>query len=94
MQVVINVTDIKIIAWKVDVERQCVIVDFQMMQDNGNAYERKEAIFWVSIPENPVDRFGNPITDTSLWFQLPLSYVETLTNITIDARAALLHLVQ
>jgi len=86
MQITINVNDIKIIKWTVDTELQCVIVDFQMMRDDGIPYERMEATFWVNIPaENQYNR---------LWFQLPPEYTATLTDITIDARAALMYLVQ
>lgn len=45
MQIITNVTDIKIVTWSVNIDRQCVIVDFQMMKDNGEPYERKIAVF-------------------------------------------------
>lgn len=93
MQIVINVTNIQIIQWTVDVAAQRVVVDFQSLTDTGEPYERKQAIFWVTMPVDPVDPFGNPITDTSLWYTLPPEYVQTLTDLTIDARAALLPLI-
>ena len=90
MQIITNVTDIKIITWSVNVERQCVIVDFQMMKDNNEPYERMMAVFWVTIPDPSIpDPIGNP----SLWYQLPAGYVATLTQLTVDAKTALMPLV-
>ena len=86
MQIITNVTDIKVISWKVDVDRQCVVVDFQMIKDDGSPYERLEAIFWVTIPSE--------VPAGSLWYQLPGGYVTTLTQLTIDVKAGLMHLVE
>jgi hypothetical protein len=84
MQIIINVTNIKIIKWTVDVEGQRVITDFQMLKDDGTPYERREAIFWVTMPPEPHEPY---------WYLLPAEYVETLTNLTIDARTALMALI-
>jgi hypothetical protein len=84
MQIIINVVDIKIIQWTVDVAKQNVTVDFQMMKDDGTPYERLKAVFWVTIPAGEQDPY---------WYQLPLEYVTALTNLTVDARTALLSLI-
>ena len=84
MQIIINVVDIKIIQWTVDVAKQNVTVDFQMMKDDGTPYERLKAVFWVTMPPEPHEAY---------WYQLPLEYVTILTNLTLDARSALLSLI-
>lgn len=84
MQIIINVTDIKIIQWTVNVADQNVTVDFQMMKDDGTPYERLKAVFWAIMPPEPHDAY---------WYQLPAEYVTTLTNLTVDARTALLNLI-
>lgn len=85
MQIIINVTDIKIIQWTVDVTAQNVTVDFQMMKDDGTPYERLKAVFWVTLPTGEQEPY---------WYQLPAEYVSTLADLTIDARTALLSLIQ
>jgi len=82
MQIIINVVDIKIIQWTVSVEKQNVTVDYCLMKDDGTSYERRTAVFWANRPAQEPD-----------WYELPAEYVATLTQLTIDARAALMGLI-
>ena len=84
MQIIINIVDIKIIQWTVDVAQANVTVDFQLIKDDGTPYARLKAVFWVTMPAGVQEPY---------WYQLPLEYVTTLTNITLDARTALMGLI-
>lgn len=81
MQIIIDIVDIKIISWTVDIENQSVTINYQLMKSDGTPYTTNIAVFWVTMPGG---------TQETYWYQLPAEYVITLTNITNDARTALL----
>ena len=85
MQIVIDITDIKILWWTVNVEAQNVTVQYQLIKSDGTPYETKVAIFWVTLPGGEQQPY---------WYLLPAEYVAMLTNLTIDARTALLSTIQ
>lgn len=62
-----------------DYENQRVLVGYRMIDGEGRKWEGGEAIFWVTMPENP----GN--ND----FLLPSSYIPTLLSLRADADTAL-----
>ena len=93
MALTITVNDLQIISWTVDVEQRNVTVNYMMVKDNGLPYTQNNiAIFWETIPtlEDPQ---GNPVSPPDNWYQLPPAYSQFLTDLTIDARNALLHLI-
>ena len=94
MAITITLADIKIHDWTVEVDYQRVIVSYSILKDTGEEYlDRQTAIFWRYIPDPGNDDLGNPIPVPDNWYQLPEEYVQMLTDLTLDARSALLHLV-
>jgi hypothetical protein len=94
IEVTITLNDIGIESWKVDLVKQRVIVHYYLMTSTGEHYEYGEAIFWANLPtEGPLDPAGQPTPVPDNWYQLPVEYIATLTDLTADARSALLHLV-
>jgi hypothetical protein len=94
-QIVVTLTDIKIEKWTVDTINQHVTIYFQIKDDQGNIYKQDYAIFWADLPDNGgTDHLGNILPVPDNWYQLPIEYINTLTNLTTDARSALMHLVQ
>jgi len=75
----IELTDLVINTMHIDYVRQCINVDFVMVDVDGKVWDRKEAIFWVTLPEEPKDN----------WFLLPPTYFPTLLSLQSDADAAL-----
>jgi hypothetical protein len=90
----INLTDIKIRHWMVSVQDQCVTVSYEIIDDQSSVWEQGEAVFWATMPEPGVDPLtGEPGYLPDNWYQLPAQYVSVLTDLTQDARTALLHLI-
>ena len=81
MQIIINVTDIRITRWTVDVNAQHVVIDYQLLKDDGSVYDSRTAIFWVTLPGGEQEPY---------WYLLPAEYLATLTSLTEDARTTLL----
>jgi hypothetical protein len=81
MLIIIEIVDIKVLRWTVDVENQNVTVEYQLMKSDGTPYTTNIAVFWATMPGG---------TQETYWYQLPAEYVIALTNITNDARTALL----
>lgn len=77
----INLTSLTIHRIYIDYDRQVVMALFSVSDDTGQEWERQEATFWVTPPE---DILSNP-----LWFTLPSSYVPPLVQMRDDAQAAL-----
>jgi hypothetical protein len=82
--IIITLADIEIVKWTVNIAEQNVLVKYAIKTDTGDLYAYGEAVFWAALPNE--DNPGN-------WYQLPEEYVTTLSNLTSDARLALLHLV-
>ena len=94
MALTITLNDVKINHWMVDIENLRVIANYSILKDTGEEYGgRQEAIFWVTMPEQTNDPWGNPLPYPDNWYTLPEEYVTQLANLTSDARLALLHLV-
>ena len=89
---IINVNEIKIISWTVDVASKSVIVSFSYNTDTDEIHDFGSAIFWETIPGPQPNPEGGPDTVPDNWYQLPAKYTQILTDLTIDVRAALLHL--
>lgn len=89
----LTLTDIKIIAWRVDVEQKRVVAAYQVLRDDGSVQETAEAIYWATMPPPTMGEDGEELSRPENWYQLPAKYVSILTNLTIDLRAALLHIV-
>ena len=93
MSLTITVNDLEIISWEVNAEQRNVTAKFNLVKDNGLPYTQNNyAIFWETIPtlEDPQ---GNPISPPENWYQLPAQYSQILTDLTIDLRNGLLHLI-
>jgi hypothetical protein len=93
MTKVITLTDIRIGSWRVDVLLKRVAVDYSILEDTGETFSKGIAIFWEVIPEPTTDPDGNTVPNPDNWYQLPPEHVAHLTALTVDARAALLHLI-
>jgi hypothetical protein len=93
MPLVITVDEIIITSWKVDTEKRSVLVKYDLMRDDDKPHLQDEvAIFWESIPviEEPD---GAPLPQPDNWYQLPAQYSQVLTDLTLDAKSALMHLI-
>lgn len=94
MAITITLNNIRILKWTVNVYHQNVTVVYQILDSSDETYSEGEAIFWATMPESGgVGPDGQPRPIPDYWYLLPPEYVTALTNLTIDARTALLHLV-
>ena len=93
MPKVITLNNIKITAWRVDVPNRRVDVYYQVMEGTGEVFEAGVAVFWETIPPEQDDGEGNPVPRPDNWYQLPAKYNQLLTDLTVDSRSALLHLI-
>lgn len=92
MTINIVIDDIRIIDWRVDVATRSVHVNYEFMTDQGSGFQVGYAIFWETIPSVPNEPTGDPGTQPDNWFQLPAQYSQVLTDLTVDLRQGLLHL--
>lgn len=90
MQIVLTIDDIRINNWTVDVPNARVLVHYDMLTSANDVYRSEMAIFWATLPSHDVDPWGNEIPIPDNWYQLPAEYVQVLTQLTVDARQALL----
>jgi hypothetical protein len=85
----ITLSDVEITGWLVNVFEHSVTVRYRILDQDGNQYTDGEAVFWETIPT-----ISDPLQiPPDNWYQLPAKYVQTLTDITNDAKAALIHLI-
>lgn len=89
---IINVNEIKIVSWTVHVESRSVTVSFTYNTDSDEIHDFGSAVFWETIPGPQPNVVGGPDIVPDNWYQLPAQYVSILTDLTVDVRAALLHL--
>lgn len=86
----ITLTDIQITDWTVNVESQYVHVQYRVIDDQGEIFSSEDALFWVTLPpEGHTLPDGSTYTNPDNYFQLPLSYAQTLLDLTNDARTAI-----
>lgn len=79
MALSITIDNVEIDDWSVNPVSQNVSVHYRLMA-SGEEWKRGYAIFWVTLPDDPVD--GRD-------FQLPSTYTATLIGLTNDAASAL-----
>lgn len=89
---IVNVNEIKIISWTVDVQTRSVRVSFSYNTDSNEIHDFGSAVFWETIPDPEPSVEGGPGITPDDWYQLPAKYSAILTDLTIDIRSALLHL--
>ena len=89
MGLTIEITQLEIEEWIVNLVQENVIIKYLLLDSNGTIWIRDEAIFWKDIPEE-FDPLGNPIDPPDNWYQLPQNYVLTLNEITNHAEGILL----
>jgi hypothetical protein len=75
----ITLDDVQIRTWTVDPQGQYVAVHYNVLDSTGEMFSEDQAIFWVTLPEEPQPRD----------YQLPPAYVQTLLDLTNDARTAI-----
>lgn len=90
MQIITNVVDIRIDGWSVDVVNRCVAVNYSMMTDQNDVWQSGIAYFWETMPPPIQDPITGELFTPDSWYQLPAEYVQVLTQLTLDARTALL----
>lgn len=88
MAIVYTVDDIRILTWEVQIARERVRVVYAELLDTDERWDVKEAFFWASLPTEGPGGPSDPVPEN--WYQLPVEYVSILTDLTIDARNALL----
>lgn len=94
MALTILIDNIAVRQWRIDVENRRAIVSYDLMRSDGEPYKVDQtAIFWETVPDPVLDVEGNPIPNPDNWYQLPLAYSQLLTDLTVDIRSALLHLI-
>jgi len=79
MALQVDIDNIQINAWSVNLERQIVEINYSLVSAN-EIWRRERARFWVTMPAEPQD---------GLDFQLPTTYAQTLLDLTSDAETAL-----
>jgi hypothetical protein len=94
MSLTITLNDIKVVSWTVDVSKRNVTVVYYRLEDTGDSLDGGEAVFWETLPDLGLDYdTGQPIPLPDHWYQLPAQYSQVLTDLTLDVRQALMHLV-
>lgn len=88
----IVLNDVKIISWSVHVEQRSVTVEYALAADDGTDFTYGAATFWETIPDPIPNPMGGDDYIPEDWYQLPPQYTSLLTELTTDARNALLHL--
>lgn len=90
----ITLNDVKIISWSVHVEQRCVTVEYTLAADDGTDFSYGAATFWETMPDPVPNPMGGDEPDyiPEDWYQLPAKYTPLLTDLTVDARNALIHL--
>jgi hypothetical protein len=66
-----------------------VDVAWSVLDTEGEVWQHGTARFWETIPDPGDDQFGNPLPVPDDWYQLPASHLQVLTDLTLDAKAAL-----
>jgi hypothetical protein len=82
MSLIIELTDVNVREWTVNVEEQRVDVLYMLETEEGEGYKSGKAIFWAAMPTEP-----DPPPDN--WYDLPSGYAQTLLNLTNDAESAI-----
>lgn len=89
MAILINITQLEIEMWTVNIIRENVTVQYLLKDDNEVIWDRGEVIFWRTMP-TPTDELGNPVPIPENWYQLPPAYALHLNEITQHAETILL----
>lgn len=89
MAKIITISDLQIEEWTVNVQRRAVHVVYKTLTDAAELFDHGAATFWETVP----DPSEFPNDDPTTWYQLPPAYNQLLTDLTVDARNALLHLI-
>lgn len=92
MTITITLQDIKITRWVVNVDAKMVRVEYEIRGQDDKSYDEGTAYFYETIPVSYDDE-GQPYPTPPNYYQLPAARAQALTDITVDARAALLHLI-
>lgn len=91
MAITINITQLEIEEWTVNIIKENVTINYLLKDDNDVIWIRDQAIFWRVIPE-VTDEMGNPVPTPENWHELPSAYVLHLNDITNHAESILLNL--
>ena len=89
----IQITDLKIVHWSVNVEDRSVVVTYDFKTAEDETFASDTAVFWVTIPDPIPDPMGGEDYTPVNWYQLPPQYESLLVDLTIDVKNALLHLI-
>lgn len=89
MAITINITQLEIEWWTVNIIKENVTVGYLLLDDDNKIWDRGEVIFWRTLP-TPTDDEGNPIPIPENWYTLPPTYVNHLNDITTHAETILL----
>lgn len=93
MAITVTINNLRIDRWTVDTALRNVEVEFFAIDSNGDTVgDLQIAFFWETLPDT-VDEHGNQIPRPDNFYQLPPTYSSTLTNLTQDAKNALMHLI-
>ena len=80
MSITVELTDIKIIKWVVDMDAETVHVTFEYRDSVNKTWAQGLAIFWREFPELGVDENDEPIPQPDYWFLIPINFVVELND--------------
>lgn len=79
MALQIDIDNITINTWSVNIEAQVVEINYSLMSLD-TIWRREKARFWVTMPAEPQEGYD---------FQLPIAYAQNLLDLTTDAISVL-----
>ena len=88
----ITLSDVLIDEWTVNLNAENVTVRYRVVDDTGRVWVDGLAVFWRNFPQL-TDPNGNPAPIPDNWFQLPTTYIQTLSGLNTDIHTALLKFV-
>jgi hypothetical protein len=76
--------------WLVNITDLNVTVKYKIRTTSGDVYTEGTEMFWVTVPQpQPDPGSGQPRPVPTNWEQLPPKYVQILSDLTNDLKAAL-----
>lgn len=92
MTINIVIDDLRIIDWRVDVDSRSIHVTFEYLTDQNEGFMLDNAVFWETMPDPPREPTGEVGSLPDNYYQLPAQYSQVLTDLTVDLKNGLLHL--
>ena len=82
MAISIELVDIKIDYWRVNMVDARLDVHFRYMDASAETWKEDDAVFWQTMPEMEIDPVtGEPYPVPDNWFSIPSEYITELAGL-------------